>query len=938
VRTLGSYVVIDELGRGGMGVVYRARARDGRAVAVKVLPAFVARGDSLERFGREVRLLGSLGEAQGFVPLLDSGTSPSGPFFVMPLLEGGTLRNRIEAGTFPVADAVALGIALGRALGVAHRAGIVHRDLKPENILYTKEGRPLVSDLGLAKHFSTDDGSLSISLSKTGEVRGTVGYMAPEQVNDAKSAGPAADVFALGAMLYECLASERPFEGDNPHATLALTMAGKFTPLARRRRDAPPGVTAVVERALAPDPKARFEDGTAFADALASAARAPRARRRLPLVLALVAVAGTAGAAAFFLPKRPAEPKALPAPPPPPPPSAPTRSFPAACQGFLESKHTRLASLLGSYRGRHGSPIAALAFVPRSDLLATAGDDKRIVFWSKEGDEVRAIEAAEPLASLAFTPDGRFVLAGDARGKVEVLSVENGARTLELACSSRSAVLAVSVSEDGKVAAAAAASGTWRTFDLASGHVLADAVGAPDPSSFGFRPGKDQLVLGGHDGLLVLDDARKSAPIAARNLLAPEPVTASALSGDGSRAVTGDAGGGIVLWGFDRDEPQRKTHVPVAGGVTCVALSRKGELCLAGGGDGSAHVVDFASGSIVATLEGCEGTVRAAAFTPDDRHVLLGTDDGRLHAWELAKRGDPPRKLWPDGGHRGVVTALAVASGGRVISGTVGDATCRIWDGKRETEIGRLQGRPVQGNVNGIAVSPDGRTVATVAHDRSARFFDLETREEVWTVGGYDNNVLSVAFARDGRAVTGSDDARVRILDPAKKTEVRVQTPGGNWIRSVAWLPGDDRVAACGFEGSLRIFSAADGAEVWRLDGVKQSGLVAALAPGRVLCSWGDGTVHVVDVEGRRDLASFQAHERGEPRLLVLPGGKRLVTSCQEDASFKLWDLESRTELDRVSLASAHDAPISLAATEDGRTLWVGTARGVVVGFTVEGR
>src|SRR5579883_1195070 len=107
-----------------MGVVYRARARDGRAVAVKVLPAFVARGDSLERFGREVRLLGSLGEAQGFVPLLDSGTSPSGPFFVMPLLEGGTLRNRIEAGTFPVADAVALGIALGRALGVAHRAGI----------------------------------------------------------------------------------------------------------------------------------------------------------------------------------------------------------------------------------------------------------------------------------------------------------------------------------------------------------------------------------------------------------------------------------------------------------------------------------------------------------------------------------------------------------------------------------------------------------------------------------------------------------------------------------------------------------------------------------------------------------------------------------------------------------------------------------------------
>jgi WD40 repeat protein/serine/threonine protein kinase len=933
VRTLGSYIIIDELGRGGMGVVYRARARDGRTVAVKVLPAFIARGDSLDRFGREVRLLGSLGEDQGFVPLLDSGSSPTGPFFVMPLIEGGTLRNRIEAGPLTVADAVALGIALGRTLGVAHRAGIVHRDLKPENILYTKEGRPLVSDLGLAKHFSSDDSALSISLSKTGEVRGTVGYMAPEQVNDAKSAGPPADVFALGAMLYECLASERPFEGDNPHATLALTMAGKFTPLARRRRDVPPGVAAVVERALASAPEARFADGAAFADALASGARAPRARRRLPLVVALLAVAGAAAAAALALPKRREEPPAP--PPPPPPPSVPTRAFPTACQGFSESKHLRLASLLGSYKGRHGAPIAALAFVPRSDLLATAGADKRIVFWSKEGDEVRAIDAASPLSSLAFTPDGRSILAGDARGAVEVLSFETGARTLELAASARSAVVAVSASEDGKLAATAAASGTWRTFDLATGHVVADAVGAPNPSFLGFRPGKDELVLGGHDGLLVLDDASKSAPIAARNLLAPEPVTASALSGDGSRAVTGDAGGGIVEWGFDRDEPLRKTHVPVAGGVTCVALSRKGELCLAGGGDGSAHVVDLASGSIVATLEGCEGSVRAAAFTPDDRRVVLAGDDGRLHAWELVKRGDPPRRVWPDGGHRGVVTALAVASGGRVLSGTVGDATCRIWDGKRETEIGRLQGRPVQGNVNGIAVSPDGRTVATVAHDRSARFFDLETREEIWTVGGFDNNVLAVAFGPDGRAVVGSDEGIVRILDPVKRLEVRTKKTPGNWIRSVAWLPGDDRVAACGFEGSLRVFAAADGAEVWRLEGVKESGQVAALAPGRVLCSWGDGSVHVVDVAGRRDVVSFQAHARGEPRLLVLPG-KRLVTADQEEASVKLWDLESRTELDRVVLASAHDAPVALAASEDGRILWVGTARGVVLGFTVD--
>src|SRR5262249_13501635 len=139
---VGGYEVTSELGRGGMGVVLRARSPDGKDVALKVLHAADSKS-ALARFERERRLLATLGEEGGFVPLLDAGDSPRGPFIVMPLLPGGTLRDRLERGPLAVEDAVALFVALASALGRAHALGIVHRDLKPENVLFTAEGRPL---------------------------------------------------------------------------------------------------------------------------------------------------------------------------------------------------------------------------------------------------------------------------------------------------------------------------------------------------------------------------------------------------------------------------------------------------------------------------------------------------------------------------------------------------------------------------------------------------------------------------------------------------------------------------------------------------------------------------------------------------------------------------------------------------------------------------
>jgi tetratricopeptide (TPR) repeat protein len=294
---IAAYEVLDELGRGGMGAVYRVRGPDGREAALKVLVG-TDRG-RFARFERERRLLASLGESEGFVGLLDAGVSGEKAWLLMPLVPGGTLRQRLMAGPLGVEETIALGEALATALGRAHERGIVHRDMKPENVLFTAQGHPLLADLGLAKHFDRTGvgASQSVALTVSGEVKGTAGYMAPEQLERAASAGPPADVFSLGAVLHECLTGRPAFQGGSVLEVLSRLASGTVPPIGR------PGVPAWLEaalaRALATDPRARFATGAAFASALRRTVKAPP--RRSPLAPLLLGGVLGAGVLAIFV-------------------------------------------------------------------------------------------------------------------------------------------------------------------------------------------------------------------------------------------------------------------------------------------------------------------------------------------------------------------------------------------------------------------------------------------------------------------------------------------------------------------------------------------------------------------------------------------------------------------------------------------------------------
>ena len=298
---IGVYEVLGELGRGGMGVVYRVRAPDGREAALKLLVKIDA--TTFARFERERRLLSALGEAEGFVGLLDAGASAESAWLLMPFVPGGTLRRRLEEGPLGIEETIALGIQLATALGRAHERGIVHRDVKPENVLFSASGRALLADLGLAKHFdrSAKGGSDSFALTSYGVSKGTAGYLAPEQLEDATSAGPGADVFALGAVLHECLSGRPAFAGASVLDALARLSSGIVEPL--HRPDAPPWLAAVVARALARSPVERFADGSALARALAARGveKTRGARRGSLLALGAGAAVGAASLAAVFL-------------------------------------------------------------------------------------------------------------------------------------------------------------------------------------------------------------------------------------------------------------------------------------------------------------------------------------------------------------------------------------------------------------------------------------------------------------------------------------------------------------------------------------------------------------------------------------------------------------------------------------------------------------
>ncbi len=262
---LGPYEIVAPIGAGGMGEVYRARdPRLGRDVAVKVLPAAFARDkERLQRFEHEARAAGALNHP-GIVAIYDVGTSDGVPYLVSELLEGESLRTLIQAGAIPARRAAEMTIQAAQALAAAHAKGIVHRDLKPENLHVLVDGRVKVLDFGLAKLAMPDapprdeTGPQLQSLTMTGTILGTASYMAPEQIREGH-VDHRADLFALGAILYELVTGAKAFPGETPADRMTAILTQDPKPLAPAIESSLPGIESLIRRCLEKRADARFD-------------------------------------------------------------------------------------------------------------------------------------------------------------------------------------------------------------------------------------------------------------------------------------------------------------------------------------------------------------------------------------------------------------------------------------------------------------------------------------------------------------------------------------------------------------------------------------------------------------------------------------------------------------------------------------------------------
>ncbi len=263
--SLPGYVIEGELGRGGMGVVYKARQVSlNRLVALKmILSGNQASTDDLARFLTEAEAVARL-QHPHIVQIYEIGKHQDRPYFSLEFCSGGSLADRLRTTPLAPSEAVQLVALLARAVQAAHDRGIIHRDLKPANVLLTADGQPKLTDFGLAKKLDADRGQ-----TRTGSILGTPSYMAPEQASgQTRLIGPASDVYALGAILYECLTGRPPFKAANPVDTIFQVLECKPAPPTLLNPKVPRDLETICLKCLEKDPRHRYASATALANDL----------------------------------------------------------------------------------------------------------------------------------------------------------------------------------------------------------------------------------------------------------------------------------------------------------------------------------------------------------------------------------------------------------------------------------------------------------------------------------------------------------------------------------------------------------------------------------------------------------------------------------------------------------------------------------------------
>jgi WD40 repeat protein/tRNA A-37 threonylcarbamoyl transferase component Bud32 len=967
---VAGYEVLGELGRGGMGVVYKARQKSlNRTVALKmILAGGHAGADELLRFRREAEAVARL-QHPNIVQIYEVGEQEGRPYFSLEYVSGGSLASQLNGTPLPTGRAAELVATLARAMHAAHEQGIVHRDLKPVNVLLTADGTPKITDFGLAKQMDSGKGQ-----TQSGSVLGTPSYMAPEQAGGkTKEVGPPADVYALGALLYECLTGRPPFRAETPLDTLLQVVSDEPVPPSRLQPKLSRDLETICLKCLQKEARQRYASAAALADdldrfragepitarPLGRPARLWRWCKRKPALASLYALLLAVALGIIF-------------------------GFPAMFGHELE---LRLRAEANAREARHNEELAVAAKTEadrahqEADAARRKAEDAvRAETAERQEKEARLYlgnialahsewqlgNASRPgtllagcpaefrswdwhyvqgllrpellsiqekdhalLKGLAFSPDGRRLATASRDGKVRIWDAQQGQllhtfhthtdpvpmedNTLE--------PLGVALSADGRRLATAGEKNTVKVLDAESGQVLHVLKGHTDlVLCVAFSPDGGRLASGSRDRTVrIWSPGREGNPIPPLKGHT-SGVSGVAFSPDGRRlASAGLAWDGTVkVWDARTGKIQRTCRGHTQGAFA-VAFSPDGRrLASTGGHEGLVRIWDPVTGLEVQRLPGHVGHVVGVAFSPDGRRLASTGFYQMVKVWDVA--------TWQEAfslrGHDRTVVAAAFRPDGRALATGDWFGGVKVWDVTTNPEVTTLAEQT--GAVSDLALSPDGRQLAVAyGWGTDLRRWDVQTGEELPALP-HPKGVPGVTYSPDGKHLaTGCDDNLVRLWNVATGEKVRIFTGHGGRVNKVVFSRDGKQLASASEDKTVRVWDPATGQLLHTLTGHAAGVMGVAFRPdgGRLATAGGDQTLRIWDAATGAELE--KAPHPAINGIAYSPDGKHLAMAGR-DNWVRVWEVGTRPQPPPRTLGGHTYGVSTLAFSPDGKRLATG--------------
>jgi WD40 repeat protein len=908
-RAFGDYEELEEIARGGMGVVLRARQKSlGRTVALKmILGGRLASPVEVQRFRNEAEAA-ALMDHPNIVPIYEigewrgAGAGPPVAYFAMKLVEGADLKVHLPRLSRDPRAGVALLVKVARAVHYAHQRGILHRDLKPANILLDERGEPHVTDFGLAKRVEGDAG-----LTQSGAIVGTPSYMAPEQAGGAPAGlTTAADVHALGAILYELLTGRPPFRTGNVLDTLLQVREAKPVPPRSLNRRVDADLETVCLKCLEKEPERRYGSAAALADDLerwlkGEPVRARRigvverawkwARRRpglamlmgflavlLPLSLLLGAGYGITTAHLSEVEER---------------------------RASEERRREEAESARATEQTLRGEAVAARESADQANRLLQGAlyfnHVMRAHFEWKDNGVVRAEQLLEECPQDLRNWEWHYVKR---LCHVDLFTLTGH----------RGVVFGVCFSADGKRLASASSDRTVRLWDACTGQEIVTLKGHSDSvRGVCFSPDGRRLASASEDRTVKVWDAEKGQEILTLNGHT-QAVGAVCFSPDGQRLASASWDRTVKVWDAQtgREAFTLKGHT---GPVRGVCFSPDGKRLASASGDKTVRVWDAQKGQEVLALKGHTDTVWGVCYSPDGKRLASASTDQTVRVWD-AETGQEVRALK---GHTGAVWNVSFSPNGKCLASASEDRTVRVWDAQTGQQGLTFKGHRMP--VTSVCFSPDGKRLAS-AGETTVRLWDAETGQEARTLEGDKGaSFYGVCFSPDSKRVAAASGWAVVNVWDAQTGQAALTLEGHSEpVNSVSFSPDGKRLATAADDRAVKVWDAAMGQEVLTLKGhTKAVGAVCFSPDSKSLASASeDGTVKVWDAEKGQEVLALKGHTDTVTSVCFSPDGQRLA-SASWDRTVKVWDAQTGQEV--LALNGHTQAVGAVCFSPDGQRL-----------------